>query len=520
MIRDFSKFVLSRKFYTSSVNFTTVTAVKENLKGKNRPLDWDKAKPFEEIPGPKAWPVIGNFGRFFIGELAGKDVYQIHQILHKKYGKICSMRRALRNENWVILFKPEDAETAFRNDTIYPYRGDITILDHYRKELRRNWYGDNTGVATENNELWHKFRSTVNPVLMQPRVIKHYLKSMVGIAEELVENVRNLSINNPKNEMPENFRSELHKWALESICLVAMDKKLGCMRPNPDPELTKFITYAADSFDLMHQLNKTYPVWKYYKFDKYKKFIMMEDFLSETVRKYIDEAYENFKNIDKPTQEQSVLEKLLKIDKEMAFIMGIDLLVGGIETTSNVAGATLYHLAKNPKAQDVLRQELLRLLPDKDTEVTTDILEDAKYLKAVIKETTRLVPATTTNVRRAQKDLVISGYQIPKGTQIYASHLLMSMQEFPQGDKFIPERWLKSTSGELSYKNVHPFTTLPFGFGPRSCIGKRIANLEIEVVIAKLIRNFRFEWHYPDLRYRQSLLYGTIDPIKFTVFEV
>lgn len=50
----------------------------------------------------------------------------------------------------------------------------------------------------------------------------------------------------------------------------------------------------------------------------------------------------------------------------------------------------------------------------------------------------------------------------------------------------MPERWLKTTTGELSYKNVHPFVSLPFGFGPRSCIGKRFANLEMETLIAKV----------------------------------
>ena len=55
---------------------------------------------------------------------------------------------------------------------------------------------------------------------------------------------------------------------------------------------------------------------------------------------------------------------------------------------------------------------------------------------------------------------------------------------FPQPDKYIPERWLKD--GPYSNKKTHPFTTLPFGFGPRMCVGRRFADLEIETLVAKV----------------------------------
>lgn len=57
---------------------------------------------------------------------------------------------------------------------------------------------------------------------------------------------------------------------------------------------------------------------------------------------------------------------------------------------------------------------------------------------------------------------------------------------FPKANEFIPERWLRETKGELSYKNVNPFVSLPFGFGPRSCIGRRFAQLEMETILAKV----------------------------------
>lgn len=66
---------------------------------------------------------------------------------------------------------------------------------------------------------------------------------------------------------------------------------------------------------------------------------------------------------------------------------------------------------------------------------------------------------------------------------IFASN---SDKYYKNSNQFIPERWLKNCEGELSYKNAHPFATQPFGFGPRACIGKRLANLELEIALAKV----------------------------------
>ena len=73
--------------------------------------------------------------------------------------------------------------------------------------------------------------------------------------------------------------------------------------------------------------------------------------------------------------------------------------------------------------------------------------------------------------------------------------ILLSNSEkyFPQADKYIPERWLKD--GPYSNTKTHPFTILPFGFGPRMCVGRRFADLEIETLMAK-VRIMRFIHFY------------------------
>ena len=61
-------------------------------------------------------------------------------------------------------------------------------------------------------------------------------------------------------------------------------------------------------------------------------------------------------------------------------------------------------------------------------------------------------------------------------------------KQFPEPEKFIPERWIEHK------KNIHPFSVRNFSHGPRMCIGKRFAELEIQVAIAKVLQNFTIEW--------------------------
>lgn len=64
-------------------------------------------------------------------------------------------------------------------------------------------------------------------------------------------------------------------------------------------------------------------------------------------------------------------------------------------------------------------------------------------------------------------------------------------KNFPQPDKFLPERWLRQKNPhDALLRSLHPFAYTPFGFGARSCVGKRLANLEVEVGLSKVSSTF------------------------------
>jgi cytochrome P450 family 12 len=152
-----------------------------------------------------------------------------------------------------------------------------------------------------------------------------------------------------------------------------------------------------------------------------------------------------------------------------------------VDTTSSAAIGILYCLAKNQEKQDKLRAELLQILPNKDDELTPVKMQNMPYLRAVIKEGIRLYPPTAGTMRSAGEDLVLSGYQVPKGTDIVLNLMMANTDEslFPCAHMFIPERWLKDKESKCpnALSPVNPFAYLPFGFGPRMCIGNVLWHL-------------------------------------------
>lgn len=96
-------------------------------------------------------------------------------------------------------------------------------------------------------------------------------------------------------------------------------------------------------------------------------------------------------------------------------VMALDMFLAGVDTTSSSTANFLYQLAKNPDKQEKLREEIQHLQVDKNGRLTQSSFLTAPYLRACLKETMRLAPIVSGTARAAGKDLVIKGYQVPKG---------------------------------------------------------------------------------------------------------
>lgn len=97
-------------------------------------------------------------------------------------------------------------------------------------------------------------------------------------------------------------------------------------------------------------------------------------------------------------------------------------------------------------------------------------------------------------------------------------------EHYPQNGKFIPERWLKTNDASHaqcpSARSTNPFIYLPFGFGARACIGRRFAEMEVEVLLARILRQYKVEWNYPPIRYVNSLIQSPVGDLKFKLTEI
>uniref|UniRef100_A0A8C0J5J2 Thromboxane-A synthase n=1 Tax=Chelonoidis abingdonii TaxID=106734 RepID=A0A8C0J5J2_CHEAB len=164
-------------------------------------------------------------------------------------------------------------------------------------------------------------------------------------------------------------------------------------------------------------------------------------------------------------------------------------LIGGYETTTNALSFATYLLATNPECQEKLLQEIDEFSGKHDVPDYQNIRE-LPYLDMVIAETLRMYPPAFRFTRETSKDCVVMGQHIPAGAviEIAVGPLHYNPEFWPEPEKFIPERFTMEAKLQQ-----HPFAYLPFGAGPRSCIGMRMALLEIKMTLLRILQKFRFE---------------------------
>ena len=284
-------------------------------------------------------------------------------------------------------------------------------------------------------------------------------------------------------------------------------------------------------------------VWRYFHTPGFRKALNVYEASNREVRNYITDAIERYEKNPSPNiNAAGMLERLIKIDKNIGIVMAEDMLLAGVDSTSTAVTSVLYSLAKNPDKQEKLREEILTILPEKNSKLTPTSFDSVPYLRAVIKESLRVQPVTNGNTRTLNHDTVLQGYRVPKDvnfkfdeilgnsnklsfqTDIFLPGSLLAFDEdqFKRSREFIPERWLKNNKDPKCphAKDAHPFTYLPFGFGSRMCIGRRFAEIEIEVLTTRIVREFQLDWHHADLNYKSSVINLPNSPLKLQFNEI
>uniref|UniRef100_A0A1I8NKU4 Cytochrome P450 n=1 Tax=Musca domestica TaxID=7370 RepID=A0A1I8NKU4_MUSDO len=183
-------------------------------------------------------------------------------------------------------------------------------------------------------------------------------------------------------------------------------------------------------------------------------------------------------------EEQFTIEELAA----QAFVF----FVAGFDTSSTTMSYALYELAQNLGIQEKLRQEIWEVMEKHQQNFSYECMKDMVYLDQVISETLRKYPVAPALFRKstARYETTDPRYYIEKGTMVIipSESYHHDAEYFPQPEKFDPERF-----SPMNVKNIRSCTYLPFGDGPRNCIGMRFGRMQASIGLVQLLRQFRFE---------------------------
>jgi cytochrome P450 len=163
-------------------------------------------------------------------------------------------------------------------------------------------------------------------------------------------------------------------------------------------------------------------------------------------------------------------------------------LLGGHETTANALAWTAYLLGQHPEVQARVAAEAREVgagaIP------SFEQLSRLSYADQVTRESLRLYPPAWYFTRRAYEDVELGGYRIAKGTTVVMNlwGLHRDPRFYPDADAFDPGRWTREFT-----KSLPPLAYIPFGIGPRRCIGASFAQMEILTVLAGIVQRFHLD---------------------------
>ncbi|BAZ14594.1 cytochrome P450 [Calothrix sp. NIES-4071] len=171
-------------------------------------------------------------------------------------------------------------------------------------------------------------------------------------------------------------------------------------------------------------------------------------------------------------------------DDELLGHLGV-LYAAGHDTSANTLTWTLFLLSQHPQVAADLLDELDSVLHGEAP--TIEQLQQLPLLERVIKESMRVLSPLPWNGRVTSQDTTLSGYDLPKGTEVFVSiyHTNRVPEIYSEPKRFIPQRW------EQIQPSIYEYN--PFSAGSRVCIGASFAMMEIKIILAMLLMRYRLE---------------------------
>ena len=342
------------------------------------------------------------------------------------------------------------------------------------------------GLLTNSGDNWLRQRR-----LIQPGFHKEKIENLLGLMMDVVKKYGD-KIGEASEKGSIDIFAVMQELSFEIIARTLMSEPI----PEEDLEVLNRIVMEVQEFVIkqarMPFLNK---------FFKWSGLIARQKRKVEDVRRqllgYVNERRAN------PGKTDDLLDMLLAaryednnepmVDRQLLDEMLI-LFVAGHETTANALSWAWYLLSRHQNIADAIRKEVEDAAGDGSQDffngpLTIESLKKLELTHRVVQETMRLYPPAWITDRLALREAVLGGEKIKKGElvipHIYGLH--HNPDYWPDPDKFDPDRFLPE-----NVKARKPYTYIPFGGGPRFCIGNNFAMMEMQMTLAYLCYHFDF----------------------------
>ncbi|XP_066480191.1 cholesterol 24-hydroxylase-like [Tiliqua scincoides] len=360
-------------------------------------------------------------------------------------------------------------------------------------------------TATLDYNPWHKQRRILDPAFSRT-----YLMGMLEIFNDKAEVLMRMIMDKANGKSEVDLMDLFGRLTLDVIAKTAFGLELETLQDDqtPFPRAVNMIMTGMS--------NMRIPFFEYLPWNR--KVVKEIQESVRLVRRIGKECIERRRKAIQDGEDipQDILTHILQsagqegdADQETMLDNFVNFFVAGRETTANQLSFTIMELSRHPEIVAKLQAEVDEVVGEAE-DIASEHLGQLKYLSQVLKEVLRLYPPAAATLRRPGKENIIEGINIPKDTSLIFCMYVMGRMErcFKDPLVFDPDRFRKD-------QQRPPYSYFPFSLGPRNCIGKKFAQIEAKVVMAKLLQRFDFEIVLPQSY--KILDVGTLRPFDGVV---
>lgn len=327
------------------------------------------------------------------------------------------------------------------------------------------------GVLVEDGEAHDRLRAHMEPVLQKPQVIRH-IPAMLAYTDRVLDEWPDGSV--------QDMLVQMRRLALLIFMGTLLDVEFG-----PDLErmwapILRAIKYISPGLWI---------VWPNMPRPGYERALaQMDDYLYGLIRERRQALARRDDADAQPAADLLThLVQIPEMSDDLIRDQILTMLIAGHDTSTALLAWALYLLGQHPDVMERARREVDGSVGDGPLDL--EAINSLYFLDAVIKETLRLYPPIHVGNRFVAEDMGISGYDLQAGARVMASIYLSHRDEryWEEPETFRPERF------ERGAGRPPAFTYIPFGAGPRACIGAAFAQVEARVVLGRILQQFHLE---------------------------